>query len=151
MPDMKKRAQGTRNQRAGDLAEKVVMHRLRVAGVEHVRKLHTGMVKARGAKGYVHARKVDADLYGIRRGDGRGVLVEVKARADALSLSDMEPHQRRNLTDWAECGGLALLAWYETKSRQVFLMDWSKCGLQAGAPLRPNTAAAVSIKTVLDA
>ncbi len=126
-------------------AEEVVALRLRSIGFVCVAKIETGwhiirkpVKDARGGMvsrivGASPIRNVAGDLRAMVPGSGRSVLCEVKKRAESLSWSHFEDHQRYRLTEHANAGGISLIAWVSPWGAAV--MRWPVSGFGHGEPL----------------
>ncbi len=144
------RLRGRNNRQRGALAETIAMRSLQTAGVRCAH-LETGWrVKRVGSRivGATPTRSVLADIVGVLH--GRAVLCEVKAEdGPTLSLSRLEPHQRDNLTAWAQAGALVLVAWVQLipegercafVTHYVRLIRWPCAAWSTGHPLTERQA-----------
>lgn len=75
---------------------------------------------------------------------GRSVLIETKTVYDRnLRYSDLRPHQPERLSKHAAIGGLSLLCWvHDVKQNGVFVMEWTKDGIEGFAPGKSLTKSA---------
>ncbi len=138
-------------QAAGASAETLVRGRLTWLGVPFVQRIHTGWKIIRRNGVVIDARPVErvaGDWWGILP-DGRCLLVEVKDReAEKLSLSDLEPHQRRALDAVQMAGGVSVVAWV-TPRGDCWFLDWPIRELTKGHPLAEDRATILDTHSVL--
>lgn len=112
-------------QRIGAANETATRLVLMAAGVEMVERVHTPWRIVRDKRRRIiraePVEKVAGDFRGVTA-SGRSVLVEAKHRDENLAWSDLEPHQRRALSEHHAHGGLSLVAW--GRGARVYLLEW---------------------------
>lgn len=120
---------GKARQRQGAGSEDHVRRVLEAMGVVYIRRIKTYF--ARGGR---YAIKAEADFRGISK-LGRYTLIEAKdIEGDRLQHSRIADHQRDNLDDVAEAGGVAYLAITHGKGRnkETAVLSWPVPGFKKG-------------------
>ncbi len=115
---------GRKNRKDGNVAESIAVMAMKGMGIE-TEQIQTGWRVLRrplpngtgtAIVGATPIAKVLGDIFGVQRGCGRSVLVEVKhEESDALSLSRVKPHQCEALLRWHRAGALCFVAWVRFK------------------------------------
>ena len=117
-----KRVQGKANRLSGQASEQLALYAMKAIGLKAIFKLVNEWIPLRDKTG-----KLVSSKPGVKRPgdfmaltpDARGVLIEVKSatsrkRKDGtptLPYSRIEPHQHDRLAEFANAGGLSLIAW----------------------------------------
>lgn len=127
------------SQRTGADFELVVCHRLRLRGCVEVEQVAVPWHKIKGV--WCRGRKVSCDIKAIMPPTGRAVHVECKLRPDGqLAWSHFEDHQHRRLRNVVEAGGLAVVAFSDTRNG-IELIDYGhalRLGFAPGAHFSPE-------------
>ena len=97
------------SQKRGEALEVYALAHLRAQGCM-VERIATPFRMVRGKP--MRIAKVFADIIGLNQ-HGKGLLVECKNYSRMPRPSDFQPHQKKTLKEWAERGGVALVAWIE--------------------------------------
>lgn len=129
--------------RRGVIAEQLVANRLAWCGYKCVEIVATPKAVVRGKT--IYQAKVSGDIKAVEPGTGKAVLVEVKQRPQRLRYSDLAPHQVRALSEYAQHGAIAILAWVNDGG--VVLMRWPLAtSFATGSPLTIEQARAIDFQ-----
>ena len=128
------------SKRKGDQSEGVIMDLMHCLRFTCIRKIETGWRIKRShithkIMGASPIKAVAGDIRAIF-GDGRGVLVEVKHRADnMLSYGDLEDHQHASLLEHQKSGAMSLVGF--SCSLGVLLFEYQDPELSMWSKGRP--------------
>lgn len=137
-----------RSQAKGAAGERMAAGVLRSLGCACIETIDVGWaVVGSGAnrRPLYPRRPVAGDLRALHR--GRGVLVEVKARARQVAHCDLQAHQHASLAAYAAAGGHAWVAWVDLDGGAVWIMEHAAmlaAGWAPRAPMRCDLASGLA-------
>jgi hypothetical protein len=138
-----------RHQTSGKVGQAAAKQELLRLGVRRLQEVATPVIikNVNGRRIVVaYKEKVVGDFIGIMP-NGIAVLCETKRREeDRLAWSDLEKHQVEALSEWHECGGLAILAWVHPAAG-VLLLPWGGLpGFRSGTSILLSSAERLALR-----